>query len=110
MKASFRDPSGNLIPSWKVIWPIFGTTNQLLAALVLTVIFVWARKKLSRGQVGFVLPMAFMLLMTVSALIWLIAKDLVIKSFTIVTVIAFLLLVLAIFLSFESLSVILRKK
>ncbi len=110
LKARFRDPSGNLIPSWKIIWPIFGTTNQLLAALVLTVIFVWARKKLSKGQVIFVLPMVFMLVMTVSALIWLIAKDLVIKSFTIVTVIAFLLLILAIVLSFESLSVILRKK
>jgi carbon starvation protein len=36
-----RDSQGQLVPSWKAIWPVFGATNQLLAALALIVVTVW---------------------------------------------------------------------
>ncbi len=35
------DPSGNVIPAWKVFWTVFGASNQLLAAFVLFIISLW---------------------------------------------------------------------
>lgn len=50
---------GSFLPAWQAIWPAFGTTNQLLAALALLVIFVWlSKEKRPRWFVG--LPMVFM--------------------------------------------------
>jgi carbon starvation protein len=35
-----KDASGNIVPAWKIFWTIFGTSNQLLAAL--TVMTLWS--------------------------------------------------------------------
>jgi len=51
-----------------VIWPLFGTTNQLLAALTLLVISV-ALLRMGRRTVYTVAPLTFLLVMTVVALI-----------------------------------------
>jgi carbon starvation protein len=65
---NIKDPSGNIIPAWKIIWPVFGATNQLLAGLVLMVVAVWLKKKGKR--IWFVvIPMIFMLIMTLWALL-----------------------------------------
>ncbi len=65
---NIKDASGNIVPAWKIIWPIFGATNQLLAGLVLMVVAVWLKKK--NKQIWFVvIPMMFMLIMTLWALI-----------------------------------------
>jgi len=65
---TLKDPAGNPIPAWKAIWPVFGATNQLLAGLVLLVVAIWL-KKIGKKS-GFVLvPMVFMNVMTVWALI-----------------------------------------
>jgi carbon starvation protein len=64
---------GMATPAWKVIWPAFGTTNQLLGALSLLVITVWRR---SQGRsVWFVLwPMLFMLTTTTISMAMLIVQ------------------------------------
>jgi carbon starvation protein len=50
------------------LWPVFGATNQLLAALALTVITLWLVKN-GKPAVYTLLPMLFMLLMTMSAMV-----------------------------------------
>ena len=50
-----------------VIWPLFGTTNQLLAALSLVTITVYLRR-LGRNILPALIPMAFLLLVTVVAM------------------------------------------
>ena len=56
------------IPAWSVIWPAFGTTNQLLAALALLVVVIWRR---SQGRaIWFIFaPMLFMLASTVPSMV-----------------------------------------
>jgi len=94
---TIRDNSGNPIPAWKVIWPIFGATNQLLAGLVLLVVAVWLRKIGKKS--GFVLlPMVFMNLMTIFALVLLLRQ----YGLSAVGIIAGVLLVLALVLVAES--------
>lgn len=51
-----------------VIWPLFGTTNQLLAALTLAVISVILIRK-GRNPLFTLVPLVFLLLMSVYALI-----------------------------------------
>ncbi|MBN1865550.1 MAG: carbon starvation protein A [Victivallales bacterium] len=48
-------------PAWIAVWPAFGTTNQLLAAITLIVVSVWLFKS-GRKVVYTVPPMLFMLL------------------------------------------------
>jgi len=49
------------------LWPVFGASNQLLAALALTVITLWLMSR-RKPVIYTALPMAFMLIMTVTAL------------------------------------------
>ncbi|MCH8054796.1 MAG: SpoIIE family protein phosphatase, partial [Deltaproteobacteria bacterium] len=51
-----------------IIWPLFGTTNQLLASLALLVISVFL-KKLRRPTIYTLAPMVFLLLMTAVAML-----------------------------------------
>ena len=59
--------------NWKVIWPIFGASNQLVAALTLLVVSSWL---LSRGKrIRYtIIPCIFMLVTTVVALGWQVSK------------------------------------
>ena len=50
------------------LWRLFGTTNQLTAGLALTVIMVWLLRN-NRNPIAVVIPGAFLLVMTVWALI-----------------------------------------
>lgn len=64
-------PDGKPIPSYLAVWPIFGASNQLLAALSLIGLFLWVRK-LNKGiipQIIVGVPMIFMTVMTLWALI-----------------------------------------
>jgi len=56
-------------PLWKKMWPAFGASNQLVAALALLVLSCWllARKKPTRYTL---LPAIFMLVTTVAALVY----------------------------------------
>jgi carbon starvation protein len=92
-----HDASGNPIPAWQAVWPVFGATNQLLAGLALLVVFVWLSKK---GKPTFfvVIPMIFMLVMTIWALIQLVYQS----GFNVIGSIAFFLLCLSVILIIES--------
>lgn len=58
---------GQQIPIWRVFWNLFGSSNQLLAALALLGVTVWLRH---RGKTVWItlLPTVFMLVMTVWSL------------------------------------------
>ncbi len=100
---TLKDASGNPIPAWKAIWPVFGATNQLLAGLVLLVVAVWLKK--TGRKAGFVLgPMVFMNVMTLTALVLLLIQ----YKFSAVGVIAGILLVLGLVLVVEAFRTIKR--
>ncbi len=100
---TLKDPQGNPTPAWKVIWPVFGATNQLLAGLVLLVIAVWL-KKLGK-KLGFVIaPMLFMNIMTLWALVILIGQF----GLSTVGIIAIVLMALAILVMIESFKTVIK--
>ena len=70
MSATLRDARGNVVPAWRVFWTIFGTSNQLLAALTLLGLSVWLLRTGRRAAAGLVaVPMLFMMTMTVWSLL-----------------------------------------
>jgi carbon starvation protein len=70
---TLRDARGEAVPAWKAVWPAFGASNQLLAALTLLVITLWLKKGGKRTAIVLA-PMAFMIVMTVWALALLVAR------------------------------------
>jgi len=102
---NIKDPNGNIIPAWKSIWPVFGATNQLLAGLVLMVVAVWLKKK--DKKVWFVIiPMAFMLAMTLWSLCLVIGQ----YKLSLIGFIGDVLLLLAILLILEAIEIFEVKK
>lgn len=85
---------------WNKIWPAFGASNQLVAALTLLVISSWL---LSKGKaIRFTLiPAAIMLLTTVAALLVSMVHYLHTKDFLLFSI-SGLLIVLALLLSFDT--------
>ena len=65
------DAAGNPIPAWRVFWPLFGASNQLLAALTLVGITVWLYRTYHARWVWFVtgIPTVLMYIMSSWALI-----------------------------------------
>ena len=63
-----RDQAGALVPTWRVIWPVFGATNQLLGGLALMVVSLWLRRT-GKQTWPALLPMGFMLSATTFALL-----------------------------------------
>lgn len=51
-----------------ILWPLFGTSNQLLAGITLLLVTVWLRRQGRNFLVSFI-PMVFLLVMTISAMI-----------------------------------------
>ena len=97
---TIKDANGNIIPAWKSIWPIFGATNQLLAGLVLMVVAVWLKKK--GKHIWFVvIPMVFMLIMTLWALFLVILQ----YKISLIGFIGVLLLFMALLLIFEAIEI-----
>ncbi|MBU0520492.1 carbon starvation protein A [bacterium] len=95
--------------SGMAIWPIFGSANQLLAALAFLAIAVWMVRQGKSARFAFY-PMIFMFAVTVTALWQLIFKNFQKGDFVLSTV-GTLLLILAVFLAIEGFrSVKLRKR
>ena len=69
----FPGADGTLQPAWKAIWPLFGATNQLLAALALLTFVVFL--KASKVGYGFaLLPAVVMIVMPMIALALMVQK------------------------------------
>lgn len=64
---TIKDPQGNVIPGWKVFWTVFGSSNQLLAALVLFGLSLWLFRRKMKYQIT-LLPSFFMIIVAVSSL------------------------------------------
>ena len=89
--------TGQVLPAWRAVWPVFGATNQLLAALALLAVTVWL-KRTGRTWAFTGLPMAFMLVMTMTALGRLIFDF----RFSLIGVIAAVLFLLGLLLAIEA--------
>ncbi|MDH8679379.1 carbon starvation protein A [Fusibacter bizertensis] len=83
---------------WGTVWPLFGSANQLLAALSLLALAVWLKKN-NKTNKFVVLPMIFMFSVTLVALVILIMQSL---SQPILLIFSVILFVLAIILILEA--------
>jgi carbon starvation protein len=98
------DAQGNPIPAWKAVWPVFGSTNQLLAGLALLVVYVWQKKK-GKKTIFILIPMLFMLTMT----LWALAQLIYQSGWTSIGITSTILLVLAIILVVEAVRIVFFK-
>ncbi len=64
---------------WKVIWPIFGSANQLLAAIALLALAVYLHKE-GKKKFMIIIPMGIMFVITLSALTLLIKNNLALAA------------------------------
>jgi carbon starvation protein len=103
------DAKGAPIPAYKVIWPLFGSSNQLLAGLTLLGLVLWLVRtgKPRLLQVLVALPMLFMLGMTMSAL-YLQVRDP--KATPILVGVGWVLLVLAAWIAVEGFVALARSR
>ncbi|MBU0533635.1 MAG: carbon starvation protein A [Candidatus Omnitrophica bacterium] len=108
--AKSYDLQGNLIPAWKIIWPVFGASNQLLASLVLLSATLYLISKKKRCLIT-LLPLLFMLPMTIFALISIAVKNLCTQApnYTI-GISSIVLILLALLLVLESVASIYKKE
>lgn len=94
------------IGSWETVWPVFGSANQLIAALALLVLTVvlWRRGK----PVAYTLiPFLFMLATTVGALVYQ-GKGFVAEGKVMLAIITVVLLILALVMVVDSIAVVAR--
>jgi len=100
------------------IWPLFGASNQLLAAVGLLAVATWLGK-VGKNNKMFYIPMVFMLIVTVTSLIQTIIRNITVLSAGVTpdfgwslvrTVIAILLVVLALILAADSVRTMVRQK
>ncbi len=96
-----RGPGGVRMPAWMAVWPAFGSTNQLLAALALLVGFVWL-KSLGRKTWFVFLPMVFMSVTTLTALGQLAYVNLAKEGSPLLGVLSILLMLLALSLIIDT--------
>ncbi|MEO8232465.1 MAG: carbon starvation protein A [Ignavibacteriota bacterium] len=90
------------------IWPVFGSANQLLAALALLALTVWVAK-LKKGYLFVLIPMIFMFVVTLTALIMLIYTNFISTNY-ILSIISVLLFILAVLLGIKAYSVLTNGK
>ena len=88
-------PGGKLLPAWQAIWPAFGATNQLMAALALLVVFAWLRSQGKRA-LYVLIPMVFMCITTLTALGQLVYRNFMQDGSYLVGVLSLILSLLAI--------------
>ena len=92
---------------YKAIWPIFGSANQLLSALALMAIALWLKKE-GKNYSMITLPMVFMLVVTLSALVLLTMTSFETGKYILV-VFPILLFILAIVLAVEGYKILFKK-
>lgn len=67
--AKTTDASGKAVAAWAVIWPIFGSANQLIAALAILSVAVWIIRGLKKKATFLIVPFWFMLVTSMTALV-----------------------------------------
>ncbi|MGL5652835.1 MAG: carbon starvation CstA family protein [Paraclostridium sp.] len=95
------------VMGYEKIWPIFGSANQLLAAIALMAIAIWLANS-NKSFKEFIIPIIFMFIVTIVSLCFNIKANIGV-NYTIV-IIAVLLLVLALILIKEALTFIKKEK
>jgi carbon starvation protein len=92
------------------VWPLFGTTNQLLAALVLLVIYLWVKKQSFKNKIIILVPTFFMLITTISSLGFTLYAKVVKGIIDIIVFIGMILFLLCLFIIVESAKCVLGKE
>jgi len=95
---TYTTPTGQVIPVWRAIWPVFGATNQLLAGLALLAVTVWLKRTGRTWQFAGI-PMVFMVGMTLTATVMLVFSA---STATPVRVVSAFLLVLGLMMVVEA--------
>ena len=90
------------------IWPVFGSSNQLLAALALLALTVWVAN-LKKGFLFVLIPMIFMFTVTLTSLGMLVYENYLLNNFTL-SIISVLLFTLAVLLGIKAYSVLVNGK
>jgi len=94
---------------WELLWPLFGSANQMLAAIALLAISVWLSVRGIKN--GFTLiPMFFMFAITISALVIIIWKTLFQNQFVLMICGIALLIVVILFIILAFKQVFMLKK
>ncbi|MDR9770216.1 carbon starvation protein A [Acetomicrobium sp.] len=94
--------------SWGLIWPMFGSANQLLAGVALLAVAAWLANKGMNNKM-LIAPMIFMFVVTLTALVFLIKSNIA-KGNYILVFFGVLLFILAIILIALSYNVLTGKK
>jgi carbon starvation protein len=99
-----------LTGQWRAIWPAFGASNQLVAALALLVVACWMLQR-ERYAIPLLIPAILMLVTTLGALVWQLYAALTgdAGGWVIVAVDA-LLIVLALFVLLEAWALLRRQR
>lgn len=95
------------VAGYTKVWPIFGSANQLLAAIALMTVATWLKNQ-GKDYKMFSIPMVFMFVVTFFALILLVKSNMASGNYILV-VIGAILFVLAIVLAKQSWSVLTAK-
>lgn len=92
---------------WNIVWPLFGSANQLLAALALIALAVYL-KKAGKNNSMLTIPTAFMFAVTLTALVLLVKANLAAGNI-ILSLFGVALFVLAVILLFQAWKVLTGK-
>ncbi len=90
------------------IWPVFGSANQLLAALALLALTVWVAN-LKKGYLFVLIPMIFMFAVTLTALGTLIYQNFIINNYSL-AIISLLLFALSVMLGVKAYGALMNGK
>ncbi len=90
------------------IWPVFGSANQLLAALALLALTVWVAN-LKKGYMFVLIPMIFMFAVTLTALVMLIYTNFIATNYAL-SIISILLFTLAVLLGIKAYGVLTNER
>lgn len=92
---------------YSVIWPIFGSANQLLAAIALMAIALFLKKQ-KKTYSMLTIPMVFMLIVTLTALVFLVKSNIANQNYILVGF-AVALFILAIVLAVHGYKILFKK-
>ncbi|AZT91330.1 carbon starvation protein A [Caldicellulosiruptor changbaiensis] len=96
-------------PIWKLIWPVFGSANQLTAGLALLGITAYIIKALKKPAWFTSLPMVFMIVTTLAALVLLVKTNLSGPTLPL-GIVSIILIVLAVWLMVEGYLALIKKR